>query len=204
MISRKIGILNYDQAGNSYSVKKAILSVKESSDEIVMVTSSDLLDHLDKLIIPGVGNFNNVLNQLSPLKEKLIAFSKKKWLLGICVGMQILCGSGEETSAMEGMGIFDGHVGALKINIKPNVGFSSVLTQNRQAHIWNQMPDSNLFYFMHSFAVQQSQDETTKTVFPCEFVASMQKDYAIGVQFHPEKSKKTGLYFLKKFLELNE
>jgi len=201
-MNKKIGILNYGQIGNVYSINKSISLIKESHEEVLIVNSSNDLGKIDKLIIPGVGNFYYLLKELTDLKEKIILFSKKKWTLGICVGMQILCESGEEVMHTDGFGIFNGHVGQLETKIKPNIGFHTVFTEKKDASIWCDMPNKNLFYFMHSFAVKNSNHATTSTMTPCNFVASMQKEYAIGVQFHPEKSRDTGLVFLKKFLQL--
>jgi len=201
-MKQKIGILNYGDASNLYNVKKALEASKKLVDDIVIVDVNTSLDKIDKLIIPGVGSFKYVANQLSSMSQDLILFSKRKWILGICVGMQVLCQSGDEIKYTQGVGIFEGHVTEVDLPIKPNIGFHEVRTINSNSAIFNLLPPSNDFYFMHSFAVKRSEDATSMTISPVSFVATMQKNYAIGVQFHPEKSKEIGLKFIKSFLEL--
>jgi len=139
----------------------------------------------DKLIIPGVGSFDEGIKNLAPLKEVIIQKSKNTPLLGICLGMQVMCKNSKEGDK-KGFGFFDVEV-----------------EKFGNTHIgWNCV-DKNLYYFMHTYYVPVNKYTLSIAKFEnIEFSAIIKKDNILGVQFHPEKSHKFGLQFFKDFNEI--
>ena len=139
----------------------------------------------DKLIIPGVGSFDEGIKNLAPLKEVIIQKSKNTPILGICLGMQVMCKSSKEGDK-KGFGFFDVEVEKFE---NTHIGWNCV--------------DKNLYYFMHTYYVPVNKYTISMAKFEnIEFSAIIKKDNILGVQFHPEKSHKFGLQFFKDFNEI--
>ena len=187
----KIIILNYG-IGNLISVKNAIRNIGFTSK---ISNKKKDLENADLIIIPGVGSFPEAMGELKNLK--LINFLKdyaknKKPLLGICLGMQILCAKSFEISQTNGLGIFPGHVNKLaKYNY--HIGWNSIQI-DKDSSFSN--CDKKEFYFNHSFHYVGSDEHTFAKVRlnnkEKPIVAGIIKDKVIGIQFHPEKSQNTG------------
>jgi len=204
----KVGIVDYG-VGNIGSIinmlkKNGVLNLN------VLRTPKDFDLNPEKIILPGVGSFDNAIKKiesnfsLSFLKEKIL--SDKIPTLGICLGMQILTKSSEEGS-LNGLGLIDAET--KKINISnnsslkvPHMGWNYV-TKDNESFLTDGL-DNTDFYFVHSYFVEcrNPRDSILRTNFHIPFTSAFQCDNIYGVQFHPEKSHKHGMKLLKNFIDL--
>ena len=200
-----IGIIDYD-AGNIRSVEKALSYLGEKT---VVSRDPDILKSVDKVILPGVGSFGQAMEnlhryELVPVIRDMIEDGKP--FLGICLGLQLLFESSEESPGAEGLGILKGKI--LKIPSSPglkipHMGWNSLQLQNNGRPFRN-IPQDTYVYFVHSYYLQAQEPEIVKAVtgYGTEIHASVEKDNVFACQFHPEKSGKYGLEILKNFAEL--
>lgn len=188
--------------GNVSSVHKALkhLNVKN-------IVSSDVSDlcRAEKLIFPGVGNFYEASRRLyssgmaEAIREEVLG--KKKPLLGICLGMQLLASSGEEGGESKGLDLINARVKKLKseeMGLRlPHVGWNDISSSMK---LFANMDDGACFYFVHSYAmVLHEPVENAICNYGEDFIAAVKKDNIVGVQFHPEKSQQYGMQILKDF-----
>lgn len=200
-----IAIIDYD-AGNLKSVWKALTFLGE--DVIVSRDSKEILS-ADKVILPGVGAFGDAMNNLRRFELvdtiKEVANSGKP-LLGICLGLQLLFESSEESVGVEGLGILKGKI--LRIPDKqglkiPHMGWNS-LDIKEGASLYKGIPNGSYVYFVHSYYLK-AQDEAivaASTEYSTHIHASVEYKNVFGCQFHPEKSSDVGLTILKNFASL--
>lgn len=201
-----IGIIDYD-AGNIRSVEKALSYLGEKT---VVSRNPETLKNADKVILPGVGSFGQAMEnlhryELVPVIRDMIEDGKP--FLGICLGLQLLFESSEESPGAEGLGILKGKI--LKIppspGLKiPHMGWNSLQLQNN-GRLYRNIPQDTYVYFVHSYYLQAREPEIVKAVteYSTEIHASVEKDNVFACQFHPEKSGKYGLEILKNFAELD-
>ena len=198
----KIGIVDYNM-GNLASVKNAFNKLNANAE---VVNDADKLKNYDKLIFPGVGAFGDAMEHLKKtnLDEAMKEFVKSgKYVLGVCLGMQLLFDESEEFGNHKGLGIIPGSV--VKFECK----------KNKVPHMgWNKMfflKESPLFlglnnpylYFVHSYhVVCDNRFIIGRSVYEYEFVSAVNKENVFGFQPHPEKSHKEGLKILKNFVNL--
>lgn len=204
MISSKIGILDYGM-GNISSLKNALVEV---GGQPVIVKEPGTLENLNQLILPGVGAFSDAINLLK--KKNFIAAlndyaGRGKKILGICLGMQLMCNSSSENGKHTGFGWFDASVEKIHSSsgIKvPHIGWNSVEIVNDN-NLFQNIQNFSDFYFVHSFKVKCNKESEilTKTCHGVNFTSGIKRKNICGVQFHPEKSQSSGLNFLKNFLE---
>ena len=165
----------------------------------------------DKLILPGVGHFGKAmanlkeLNLLDTLNEAVLV--KKKPILGICLGMQLLAKKSEEGDA-EGLGWIDGEVVKFQVSDKlkykiPHMGWNQVYLKN-DGLLMKKIPELSEFYFVHSYymKIKNRADLLNETEYDYIFTSAVEKDNVFGVQYHPEKSHDAGAQILKNFIEL--
>ena len=200
-----IGIIDYD-AGNIRSVEKALSYLGEKT---VVSRDPDILKSVAKVILPGVGSFGQAMEnlhryELVPVIRDMIEDGKP--FLGICLGLQLLFESSEESPGAEGLGILKGKI--LKIPSSPglkipHMGWNSLQLQNN-GRLFRNIPQDTYVYFVHSYYLQAQEPEIVKAVtgYGTEIHASVEKDNVFACQFHPEKSGKYGLEILKNFAEL--
>ena len=164
----------------------------------------------DKVILPGVGSFGDAMahlreyNLVEVIKDVV---AEKKPFLGICLGLQLLYESSEETPGVEGLGILKGKI--LKIpeqkDLKiPHMGWNSLHLQN-DGRLFRGIEQNPYVYFVHSYYLKAEEEETVKatTEYSVKIHASVEKDNVFACQFHPEKSGDLGLQILKNFAELS-
>lgn len=194
-----IGIISYG-CGNILSIKNMLDYLRIKS---FIIDSPDQIKEATKLILPGVGSFDNGIQKLLDglwIKklEKHVLIDKKP-VLGICLGMQLMCSSSEEGN-LKGLGWLDAKVlkfNSTKIKV-PHMGWNEVKTFK------DTLFKKNLryrFYFVHSYYVSCKSSDiiSTKCLYEDNFTSSFEKENIFGVQFHPEKSHKFGMEVLKNF-----
>tara|TARA_B100000242_G_C42912756_1_gene423200 strand:- start:100 stop:714 length:615 start_codon:yes stop_codon:yes gene_type:complete len=203
----KIAIINFN-SGNLYSIKK---SIKDLRHEPFICHDSNDLKKCDKIILPGVGSFNQAMKYLlkfgfvDAMNE--LVFKKGLDILGICLGMQLFCKSSNEQNYTEGLSFVEADVLELKnlgCELKlPHIGWNNVQFK-KESKIFNGIKNNSDFYFVHNFAVKCNDDKLvlTTTNYDVEFVSAFQKDNIYAVQFHPEKSSASGLKIIQNFLEI--
>jgi glutamine amidotransferase len=204
--NQKIVIIDYGM-GNIGSIENMLryLGVKA-----IVSSDIDVILNADKIILPGVGNFDRAMKNIADLGLidvlKEMALVKKKPFLGICLGMQIMCESSEE-GVLPGLSFIQAKVKkfdfdpASKLKV-PHMGWNKIII-NKSSDILNGLDDNSRFYFVHSYFVkcQNEIDILTQTTYGFNFVSSFQVDNLIGAQFHPEKSHRFGVTLFKNFLE---
>jgi len=200
-----IAIIDYG-AGNIRSVEKAFAHI---GCEAVITASPEVIAAADAAVLPGVGSFGSAVDNLSETKmgeaaKNFIASGKP--FLGICLGLQALFDSSEESPGYKGLGVFSGEVlrlpddCGLKI---PHIGWNS-LELNRDCPLFANLPDDPYVYFVHSYYLR-AKDESivaATTEYGAHIHAAVWKDNCFAMQFHPEKSGKTGLAILRNFADL--
>lgn len=192
----KVGIIKYN-AGNVHSVASALLRLGVTplvSDEITK------LNQMDKIIFPGVGEAASAMNYLKQKHLNEFIITTKKPLLGICLGMQLLCKCSQEgdTACMD---IFDTEVKKFSIQQKvPHVGWNNI--KNLKGDLFKGIAEQSYFYFVHSYYAALSNNSIADCNYEIDFCCALQKNNFYGVQFHPEKSGEVGERLLKNFIEL--
>lgn len=201
-----IVIVDYGM-GNLRSVKNMI---RYMGDDAVISSDPEIIAKADKLILPGVGNFGfamDVINN-SPIRRSMdyVALEKKKPLLGICLGMQLLTSYSEEGNC-EGLNYVPANTKLfLKEDVAcekiPHMGWDTLKIENEKPLVEG-ISDADRFYFVHSYYVKcrDRQDCIASTHYGIDVDTIIGHDNVIGVQFHPEKSHKFGMKLFKNFLE---
>ena len=168
-----------------------------------------IIGKAEKLVLPGVGDFDNAIQRInnSGLREILDrkVLRDRNPTLGICLGMQLLTQSSEE-GTLPGLGWIKAvtsrfpKIADLKV---PHMGWNRV-SKVRESPISENLPDETRFYFLHSYCVhvQNHEDSVLKTNYGVSFDSAIQRGNIFGAQFHPEKSHRFGMQFLKNFASL--
>ncbi|WP_405198627.1 imidazole glycerol phosphate synthase subunit HisH [Christiangramia sp. LLG6405-1] len=192
----KIAIIDYG-AGNIQSIKFA---VQRLGFEAVLSSNAEEIRDADKVIFPGVGEAGSAMRMLrSTGLDKLIP-NLKQPVLGICLGMQLMCKSSEEGNTT-GLGIFDAEVKKFNADLKvPQIGWNTIT--ELQGKLFENVSAEEYVYLVHSFYVPECSDEIARTNYGVDYSTALNRDNFYGVQFHPEKSSKTGEQILKNFLNL--
>jgi glutamine amidotransferase len=201
----KIGIVDYNM-GNLASVNNAFVKIGVDAE---IVSDADKLKNYDKLVFPGVGAFGDATLYLKKtnLDKAMKEFVKSgKYVIGVCLGMQLLFENSEEFGSHKGLGLIEGEVvkfdkakvGAHKI---PHMGWNKMFF-TKCSTLFEGLNNPYL-YFVHSFHVVCDKKYVIgKTVYGYEFVSAVNKDNVFGFQPHPEKSHNAGLRILENFVKL--
>ena len=200
-----IGVVNIG-SGNFGSVKNTLdyLSIK-----YVAISKAEDFHNVSHVILPGVGAYSSLIDKLESngIKDELLnrILIDKIPYLGICVGMQILSNFGYENIKKKGLDLIPGCVKKISTNEKlPNIGWHSLI-KKKNSILFNGISEENMsFYFIHSyhFELENNFYETAMINYEINITASVEKDNIFGVQFHPEKSNKSGLKIIKNFCNL--
>ncbi len=202
-----IGIVDY-KMGNLASVQNAF--AKLGQETVVESDPSKFKDY-DKLVLPGVGAFGDAMEHLRErnMIESLKKFAKSgKYMLGICLGMQLLFESSEEFGSSEGLGLIKGKVvpfdtskfsEPLKV---PHMGWNKMFTKEHS--LFKNLDKGHYLYFVHSFHVvcENEEDVIGTTEYGYSFASAVACGNIMGIQPHPEKSHKNGLHILENFIKL--
>ncbi len=196
-----IAIIDYD-AGNLKSVEKALLFLGE---EAKITSSAEEILGADKIILPGVGAFGDAMEKLnaSGLSEVIReAVRRKIPLLGICLGLQLLFESSEESEGVDGLSVLKGKIKRIpdKEGFKvPHIGWNS-LKINPESRLFKDIPEESYVYFVHSYYLKAEEPIVAATTdYVVDIHAAVEKDHVFACQFHPEKSGEIGLKLLKNF-----
>lgn len=200
-----IAIIDYD-AGNIKSVEKAL----EFLGEEVLVTRDEReILSADGVILPGVGAFGDAMRKLVDfgLVEVIRECVRRNIpFLGICLGLQLLFESSEESPGVQGLGLLPGRIvripddGGLKV---PHIGWNN-LKYPHEGRLFRGLPEDVYVYFVHSYYLQAREEGIVKAVteYGTQIHASVEKDNLFACQFHPEKSSGIGMKILSNFIQV--
>lgn len=200
-----IAIIDYG-AGNILSVQKALDHI---GCENVVTSDAAVIAAADGAVLPGVGSFGDAMQHLREghLVESVRAFTASgKPFLGICLGLQVLFDSSEESPGAEGLSLMPGRVrkfpsdAGLKI---PQIGWNSI-RYDRDCPLFKGLSDNPYVYFVHSYYLEAADEGVVSAVaeYGIPYHAAVWKDNVFATQFHPEKSGSVGLRMLRNFAEL--
>ncbi len=192
----EVVIIKYN-AGNIGSVANAL-----KRQEVNYLVSDDpvRIQKADKVIFPGVGEAGSTMRYLEDTGLGELIKSLSQPVLGICLGMQLMCSFSEEGST-SGLGIFSEKVKLFRVSEKvPHTGWNSVSKADN--HLFDGLSDQSWFYFIHSYYAEPGESTIAFSEHGISFAACLKKDNFYAVQFHPEKSGETGARLLRNFLSL--
>jgi glutamine amidotransferase len=192
----KVAIIKYN-AGNITSVAFALQRLGVNPE---ITDNPEIIKSADKVIFPGVGEASTTMNYLRKKKLNQLLPALKQPVLGICLGMQLMC-----NYSMEGntpcIGIYDELIKKFPAKEKvPHVGWNNI--SNLKSNLFKYIPDNSYVYFVHSYFANLSQYSIADCNYVKPFSAAMQKNNFYATQFHPERSGKIGELILKNFIEL--
>ncbi|MDC6363405.1 MULTISPECIES: imidazole glycerol phosphate synthase subunit HisH [Flavobacteriaceae] len=190
----KLVIIDYG-AGNIQSIKFAI---QRLGFEAVLSHDAEEIKQADKVIFPGVGEASSAMAKLRDTGLDKLIPTLKQPVLGICLGMQLMCSSSEEGNTT-GLGIFDLDVVKFPNTVKvPQIGWNQIT--ELQSDLFKGVPEESYIYLVHSFYAPKGEDTIAESDYALPYSAALQKDNFYGVQFHPEKSSEVGSTILENFL----
>ncbi len=207
-MAKPIIIVDYGM-GNLNSVVKKVSSLNVNA--IISSKADDILN-ARKIILPGVGHFGKAMENIKSLNifEALnkSVLENKIPILGICLGMQLMCKKSEEGN-VDGFGWVDADVLRFKIKDKlkykvPHTGWNQISIKKSDSRLMNGISDLSEFYFVHSYYVKAKNESVilNKTEYEQEFTSAIEKNNVFGTQYHPEKSHDAGTQLFKNFINL--
>ncbi len=208
----KVVLIKYN-AGNTQSVKFALNRI---GIEPLLTDSIEEIQSADKVILPGVGEASSAMVYLKEKGLDVVIKNLKQPILGICLGMQLMCKYSEEGKT-DCLGIFNstvkrfsspfeggrrsrGDVGDVPYAKVPQIGWNNIY--NLKGYLFKNISDKEFQYFVHGYYVESGENTIATTNYLTEYSSALQKDNFYGVQFHPEKSAKAGEQLLKNFVGL--
>ncbi len=192
----KVIIIDYG-AGNIKSIQFAF---KRLGVDAILSSDVKEIKAADKVIFPGVGEASSAMRMLKKSGLDVIIPMLKQPVLGICLGMQLMCNQTEEGNT-KGLGIFNVDVKRFSNDVKvPQMGWNTIFELN--SPLFEGIKNNDFMYLVHSYYAEDSSESIAKTMYDLEYASALQKDNFYGVQFHPEKSGKSGERILENFLKL--
>ena len=196
-----VGIINL-KLNNIFSI---ISCIQEIGYKVEIIENEKKFNN-DLIILPGVGSFPKAMNYLinTGLDKRISEFSKtKKPLIGICLGMQLFFNKSEELKKVKGLSLIEGEVRKIPSNktTVPNIGWQKIDLKKNDKLISNKF-DKNFFYFIHSYYCQPKKKNnilSLSKINKFEFCSSIRQDNIYGMQFHPEKSSRSGIKLFSNF-----
>lgn len=197
-MKQEIVIINYG-AGN---VKSLQFAVERLGYSAILSDNETVIRNAKKVIFPGVGEASSTMKKLIESGLDRLLPQLKQPVLGICLGMQLLCNNTEE-GATNGLGVFD--VDVLRFSTSeslkvPQIGWNKIY--GLDGALFANISEETYMYLVHSYYVPECTATVATTNYGIEYSTALQKDNFYGVQFHPEKSSESGALVLKNFLEL--
>ena len=192
----KIAIIDYG-AGNVQSV---LFALERLGFEGIVTNDWNTIKKADKVIFPGVGEASSAMKMLVDSGLDVLIPTLNQPVLGICLGMQLMCKHSEEGNT-NGLGIFDVNVVKFSYEVKvPQMGWNTIY--NLKTPLFEGIPENEYMYLVHSFYVAATEDAIALTDYGLTYATALHKNNFYGVQFHPEKSGNMGERIIKNFLML--
>ncbi|MBC7391027.1 MAG: imidazole glycerol phosphate synthase subunit HisH [Opitutaceae bacterium] len=193
----KVAIIKYN-AGNTQSV---IYALNRLGCEPIVSDDKEIILSADKVIFPGVGEASTAMEYLKERNLDKLITELKQPVLGICLGLQLMCSHSEENNT-KCLGIFDIKVKKFESDFLkvPQMGWNNVY--DLKTTLFDNIKEKDYMYFVHSYYAELSDFTVAKTSYVNEFSSSLQKDNFYAVQFHTEKSATAGSQLLENFLKL--
>ena len=192
----KLVIINYG-AGNIKSIQFAF---KRLGVDAVLSDNPEEIKSADKIIFPGVGEASTAMKMLRESGLDVLIPSLKQPVLGICLGMQLLCKSTEEGNT-KGIGIFQTDVKRFSNDVKvPQMGWNVI--KDLKSDLFKGIKENEYMYLIHSYYAEHCNETIAKTDYGINYASALQHENFYGVQFHPEKSSTAGAKILENFLNL--
>ncbi|MNQ33391.1 Imidazole glycerol phosphate synthase subunit HisH [compost metagenome] len=191
----KIVIINYG-AGNIQSI---MFAIERLGFKAVLSNNADEIKAADKVIFPGVGEASYAMKMLQESGLDTLIPSLKQPVLGICLGMQLMCNKSEEGNT-KGLGIFDVDVIKFSSKVKvPQMGWNQIY--NLKSDLFKGIAENEYMYLVHSFYAPLCEETIATTNYELEYSSALENENFYGTQFHPEKSGDVGEQILGNFLE---
>ncbi len=195
-MKQQVVIIKYN-AGNIGSVSNALRRIGINP---IISADAQVIKRADKVIFPGVGEASTTMLHLTKSGLDQVIVSLKQPVLGICLGMQLMCQHSEEGDT-SGMGIFSEKVKRFQIDEKiPHMGWNELKKDDNR--LFDNLPDAAWFYFVHSYYAVPGSNTIASSFHGIEFGACLHYENFYAVQFHPEKSGKIGQQLLNNFINL--
>ena len=192
----KLSIVNYG-AGNIKSIQFAF---QRLGYEAILTDDPEEIIKSDKVIFPGVGEASSAMRKLKDSGLHELIPQLKQPVLGICLGMQLMCNHTEEGNT-SGLGIFDVNVKQFSKAVKvPQMGWNTI--RNLKSDLFKNINEGSYMYLVHSFYAENCKEAIATSDYEMVYSSALENDNFFGVQFHPEKSSKVGEQLLKNFLVL--
>jgi len=192
----KLVIINYG-AGNIKSIQFAF---KRLGVDAVLSNNPEEILAADKIIFPGVGEASSAMKMLRESGLETLIPTLKQPVLGICLGMQLMCKTTEEGNT-KGLGIFQTNVKRFDNTVKvPQMGWNVI--KDLKSDLFKGLKDNEYMYLVHSYYAEHCNETIAKTDYGLNYASALQHNNFYGVQFHPEKSSLAGEQILKNFLKL--
>ncbi|PKG43356.1 imidazole glycerol phosphate synthase subunit HisH [Psychroflexus sp. MES1-P1E] len=192
----KIALIDYG-AGNVKSIEFALERLGYSSE---LTSNAKTIKAADRVIFPGVGEASTAMKMLKSTGLDLVIPTLEQPVLGICLGMQLMCNYCEEGDT-NGLNIFDVKVVKFNNQLKvPQVGWNTIF--DLKTDLFKGIEENAYMYLVHSFYVPLHQDSIANSSYGVDYSVALHKNNFYGVQFHPEKSGKIGEQILKNFIEI--
>ncbi|WP_067149439.1 imidazole glycerol phosphate synthase subunit HisH [Pseudotamlana agarivorans] len=189
-------IINYG-AGNIKSIQFAF---KRLGVDAILSNNPDEILAADKIIFPGVGEASSAMKMLKESGLDTLIPTLKQPVLGICLGMQLMCLSTEEGNA-QGLGIFQTRVKRFSSDVKvPQMGWNVI--KDLKSDLFKGIKENEYMYLVHSYYAEHCNETIAKTDYGINYASALQHNNFYGVQFHPEKSSTAGAKILENFLKL--
>ncbi len=197
-----IGIIDYGM-GNLRSVQKAFEYIGQNA---LIAGTPEELEPCDKIVLPGVGAFEDAINTIKNLgfdEAVFRAVEKGKYFLGICLGMQLIFDKSYENGEFKGLGLLGGEIVRLPEKVKiPQIGWNN-LNVYKRSPLFEGLGEKPYVYFVHSYHLKTEEDIVSASTFYGEEIqVAVQHDNIFALQFHPEKSGDCGLKILRNFSAL--
>ncbi|TXE20270.1 imidazole glycerol phosphate synthase subunit HisH [Psychroserpens burtonensis] len=192
----KLVIIDYG-AGNIKSIQFAF---KRLGVDAILSNNPEVITSAERVIFPGVGEASSAMKMLKKSGLDTLIPTLKQPVLGICLGMQLMCNSSEEGNT-KGLGIFNVDVKRFSSAVKvPQMGWNTI--NELKSNLFRNIEEDAFMYLVHSFYADMCQEAIASTTYELKYASALQKDNFYGVQFHPEKSSVVGEQVLRNFLEL--
>lgn len=191
-----IVIIDYG-AGNIKSIQFAF---KRLGYDALLTSDAETIKQADKVIFPGVGEAGHAMNMFKNSGLDKLMPTLKQPVLGICLGMQLMCDHTEESNT-NGLGIFNVDVKKFTNAVKvPQMGWNTI--SELKSSLFKGISENEYMYSVHSYYAEQCNEAIATTHYDIDYASALQRDNFYGVQFHPEKSGKSGEQILMNFLNL--